>query len=195
MFVIGFGREIEVMSFDREKHHRRSIRLPGYSYIQAGAYFVTVCTQDRECFFGEIVNAKMELNQYGAVVAGCWAGLDRQYPYLKLDQWVVMPNHLHGIILIKEGGSRTAPTTDRTKPKPLGQLIGAFKTISTKQINALRGTPGAPLWQRNYYERIIRDENELDRIRCYIQDNPAARDIDRENPAAEPTKNAEFWQM
>lgn len=67
MFVIGFGREIEVMSFDREKHHRRSIRLPGYSYIQAGAYFVTVCTQDRECFFGEIVNAKMELNQYGAV--------------------------------------------------------------------------------------------------------------------------------
>jgi REP element-mobilizing transposase RayT len=74
-------------------------------------------------------------------------------------------------------------------------LIGAFKTISTKQINALRGSPGAPLWQRNYYERIIRDENELDRIRCYIQDNPAAWDIDRENPAAEPTKNAEFWQM
>ena len=191
----GRGR---VVRFDREKHHRRSIRLPGYNYTQPGAYFVTVCAHGRECLFGEIVDAKMALNQYGRVVARCWEQLNREYARVKLDRWVVMPNHLHGIIaidVIGRGGSRTAPTTDMDEPKPLGRLVGSFKTVSTKQINILRGTPSTLLWQRNYYERIIRDDDELDRIRCYIEDNPAMWEMDRENPEAQTATDRESWQL
>ena len=109
-----------------------------------------------------------------------------------------MPNHLHGIIaidVIGRGGSRTAPTTDMDEPKPLGRLVGSFKTVSTKQINILRGTPSTLLWQRNYYERIIRDDDELDRIRCYIEDNPAMWEMDRENPEAQTATDRESWQL
>ena len=101
------------MRYDPEKHHRRSIRLSGYDYSQAGAYFVTVCTQNRQCLFGEIVDGEMGLTQYGREVARCWEWLDRQYQHVDLDGWVVMPNHLNGVIMIDDigrGGSRTAPT-------------------------------------------------------------------------------------
>ena len=97
-----------------------------------------------------------------------------------VDQWVVMPNHLHGVIVVHgRGGSRTAPT------KPLGRFIGAFKTVSTKRLNEIRGRGDRPLWQRNYYEHIVRNENELNKIREYITTNPQRRASDRENPAAE----------
>ena len=102
-----------------------------------------------------------------------------------LDKHVVMPNHLHGIIVIDtcRGGSRTAPTMPSNR-KPLGRLVGAFKTVMTKQFNLARGTKGRLIWQRNYYERIIRDGNELARIRKYILDNPTQWSFDRENPMA-----------
>ena len=103
-----------------------------------------------------------------------------------MDEWVVMPNHLHGIIVIVDaacrGGSRTAPT-NLARHKPLGRLIGAFKTVSTKRINAIRDTPNLPVWQRNYYEHIIRDDEELNRIRQYIADNPMQWEMDSENPS------------
>ena len=132
----------------------------------------------------------MRLNELGQVVANAWQWLAVQHPYIELDKWIVMPNHFHGILVItdtpRRGGSRTAPTLDtaphpsntlqppddRTKIKPLGRLIGAFKTVSTKQINQIRQTPGTPIWQRNYYEHIIRDENRLQQIRQYIATNP-----------------------
>ncbi len=139
----------------------------------------------------------MRLNEYGWVVAECWQWLDRQYQHVDLDGWVVMPNHLHGVIMIDDigrGGSRTAPT-DMAKRKPLGRLIGAFKTVSTKQINILRGMSGAPVWQRNYYEHIVRGEEELDRIRLYIEDNPLMWEMDRENPAVQMTKGRESWHV
>ena len=185
------------MRFDREKHHRRSIRLPGYNYTKAGAYFVTICTHERECLFGEIVNAKTELNQYGQLIGRCWEQLNGD-ARVKLDRWVVMPNHLHGIIVIDDivrGGSRTAPTRDMDEPKPLGRLVGSFKTVSTKQINILRGTPGMLLWQRNYYEHIIRDTEELDRVRCYIENNPTMWEMDRENPDAQIASDRESWRV
>jgi REP element-mobilizing transposase RayT len=97
---------------------------------------------------------------------------------------VVMPNHFHGILMIDvggRGGSRTAPTTDSIKRKPLGQLVGAFKTVSAKQINILRNSPGLPVWQRGYYDRIIRDEREMDRIQRYIESNPSRWAKDGEN--------------
>ncbi|MCL6613548.1 MAG: transposase [Firmicutes bacterium] len=186
------------MGFDPGRHHRRSIRLKGYDYSQPGVYFVTICTQNRECLFGEVVDGVMRLGVYGQIVAETWQWLAAQYSsYITLDEWVVMPNHLHGIIVIRDsydgigdsnitglydgsrrGGSRTAPTGIH---KPLGRIIGAFKTVSTKRINELRGTPGMVIWQRNYYEHIIRDEESLKRIRQYILDNPLHWYFDKEN--------------
>ena len=166
-------------------HHRRSVRLKGYDYAQAGSYFVTLCTHDRACLFGDVVDGQMRLNEYGQVVADSWMWLSDQYPHVELDEWVVMPNHLHGIMVLTgpdgRGGSRTAPTKNR---KPVGRLIGAFKTVSTKRLNTLRHTPGLLVWQRNYYEHIVRSEESLDRIRRYIIGNPARWDEDPENPQA-----------
>ncbi len=171
--------------YDPECHHRRSIRLKGYDYTQPGTYFVTLCTRDRKFLFGDIVNGAMCLNDAGRLIADAWKWLSIQYPYVMLDEYVVMPNHLHGIIVIadhRRGGSRTAPTPIRRKP--LGGLIGAFKTTAAKHVNRIRNTPNQPIWQRNYYERVIRNENELDRVREYIISNPARWAFDSENPLA-----------
>lgn len=178
------------MPFDPRIHHRRSIRLPGYDYASTGAYFVTMVTQGREMLFGNVVNGEMVLNDFGNIVAETWGWLETQYPYVELGAWVVMPNHFHGIISITDdvndddgrGGSRTAPTNpDMAKRKPLGRLIGAFKTVSTKHINLARHTEGATIWQRNYYERIIRNEREMDAIWRYIESNPVHWAKDEEN--------------
>ena len=136
------------------KHHRHSIRLKGFDYSRAGAYFVTIVTRQRECLFGEIANGEMKLNNYGSIVAKTWKWLEDQYSYIELLHGVVMPNHFHGLLMIHEngrGGSRSAPTV--AKRKPLGQLVGAFKTVSTKQINLLRHAEGTVVWQRNYGAR------------------------------------------
>ena len=170
------------MKFDPKIHHRRSIRLKGYDYSQAGAYFVTIVSWQREMLFGDIVNGGMELNGFGKIISEKWQWLETQYEYVELGAWVIMPNHLHGILIIYDdgrGGSRPAPTTPI---KPLGGLIGAFKTVSTKQINLLRDTEGQVVWQRNYYEHIIRNEHEMDRISRYIESNPLQWADDDENP-------------
>ncbi len=174
------------MTYGPHIHHRRSIRLPGYDYTAAGGYFITICTQHRECLFGEVVNGEMRLNEAGTMVAECWQWLPTQYPQVEIDVWVVMPNHFHGILFIADagrGGSRTAPTI-QTREKPLGRLIGAFKTVSTKRLNLLRHTPGMPLWQRNYYEHIIRNEDDLNAICHYIANNPLRWAEDENNPVA-----------
>lgn len=172
------------MPYNPDIHHRHSIRLKDYDYAQSGAYFVTICTHNRECLLGEIVAGDMRVNDIGHIVSNSWQWLAQQHPDVGLDTWVVMPNHLHGIVVMglgtdgvggadgRTGGSRTAPT-EPTQRKPFGRLIGAFKTVSTKSINRLRGTSAGPFWQRNYYERIIRDETELHRVREYIVNNPA----------------------
>ena len=132
------------MKYDPNKHHRRSIRLKGYDYTQTGAYFVTIVSYQRECLFGEIVDGEMVLNDFGKVVYETWQWLEKQYPYVESGTSVVMPNHFHGILIIHDNGrgdSRIAPT-GTIKRKPLGRLIGAFKTVSTKQINLLRDTEG-----------------------------------------------------
>lgn len=127
----------------------------------------------------------MHVNELGAAVLECWEWLSKQYTYVTLDVKILMPNHLHGIIIIDDdlgkGGSRTAPTMV-SKRKPLGRLIGAFKTVSTKRINEMCQTPGAILWQRNYCEHIIRNEDSLNKIRDYILGNPTGWILDQENP-------------
>ncbi len=181
------------MAYDPEIHHRRSIRLRGYDYCRSGRYYVTICTQDKEHLFGRVVEGEMHRNELGDYVARCWQWLARQYPYVDLDEWIIMPNHLHAIMVITcrgvsrnaptmqnaepEGGSRTAPT----KRKPLGRLIGAFKTVSTDHLNEMRGTPTSLLWQRDFYEHIIRNDDELNKIREYIRTNPLRWGSDPEN--------------
>jgi REP element-mobilizing transposase RayT len=165
-----------------EKPNRRSIRLQGYDYSQAGGYFVTICTKNRKSIFGEIGNGIIQLNESGLIIEATCQWLSQQYTYVLLDTWVVMPNHFHGILFILNdcrGGSRTAPT----RRKPLGRLIGAFKTVSTKKFNELHGTSGQPIWQRNYYEHIIRNELDLEEIREYIQTNPLKWLEDENHPA------------
>ena len=162
--------------------NRRSIRLPDYDYTTPGAYLVNICTQNRECLFGEIVDSKIVYNDLGRLVVKAWIWLAEQYPYVELDEFIVMPNHLHGILVLSDycrGSSRTAPTAKR---KPLGRIVGAFKTVSTKRVNLFRQTPGTRLWQRGYYEHVVRNTEELSRIREYIVTNPARWAIDCENP-------------
>ncbi len=169
--------------YDPDIHHRRSIRLGCYDYSQDGWYSVTICALGHKCLFGKFSDGEIQLYEYGRIIDKCWKWLAEQYDYVHLDRYVVMPNHLHGIIIIRrEGGSRTAPTENTRKCKPLSRLVGAFKTVSTKQMNIIRNTPGRKLWQRNYYEHIIRSEEELNHIRQYIVDNPANWRTDKENP-------------
>ncbi len=172
------------MGYSPDRHHRKSIRLKEYDYKKEGKYYITICTINRECLLGDISDGKMILNEYGNIVLKSWKWLSEQYSYITLDETVIMPNHLHGIIIITNlcrGGSRTAPTGEDIKYKPLGRLIGAFKTVSTKNINQIRNMPEIPFWQRNYYERIIRDEKDLNKIREYIKNNPLKWELDEEN--------------
>ena len=192
------------MKYDPNKHNRRSIRLPGYDYSQAGAYFVTICVEQRKCLFGEIIDGQMVLNQYGEIVAQEWQQSSVIRKEIEFDVWVVMPNHFHGIVMIQNtirecdrdrvrvndnnhvGANGRSPlrsdSPQRMKPKSLSSLMAGFKSITTKKINILRDTPGTKLWQRNYYDRIIRNQDAMDKIRQYIVNNPVSWDIDQLHP-------------
>jgi putative transposase len=188
---------------DPQIHHRHSIRLKGYDYTQSGAYFVTLCTYQREEIFGEVAEGEMRLNPLGEIVREEWlktTGI-RSNVELHEDEFVIMPNHIHGIIWIVEtvGVTRTSVestsvgATRRVAPTKephtlvsgsLGAILGQFKSITAKRINALRGTSGVSVWQRNFYEHIIRDENELKIIWDYIYTNPLRWQEDQLHPAA-----------
>jgi REP element-mobilizing transposase RayT len=171
------------MAYNPDIHHRRSIRLQNYDYSQQGAYFVTICTLQRECLFGEIIEREIQLNDYGKIVLKWWNKLNQHFPKVETDAFVIMPNHIHGIVVIEKSKGRTEVTeTENVRNAHLGQIIAYFKYQSTKQINGIRGLPGVRIWQRNYYEHIIRNEDVLNRAREYIIDNPASWDKDRENP-------------
>ena len=187
--------------YDPRKHHRRSTRLKGYDYSSTGYYFVTICVRGGVCSLGDIVDGEMVYSDYGRIVMESWLWLADQYDYLSLDEWSIMPNHMHGIPVYHDstscrGGSRTALT--RTAPiikrKPLGRLVGAFKTVSTKQINDLRGTPGAPFWQRDFWDHIIRNERALKIIREYIRNNPILWEADKLHPDAEINPFNKTWK-
>jgi len=181
--------------FDPKIHHRRSIRLKGYDYSEVGAYFVTIVTQGRVALFGEVVNGEMRLNRYGEIVQKWWDDIPRHFPNVETGAFIVMPNHVHGIIMIGDDRRGTVPvpqedgTTQKggeTPPlqKPtLGQIVAYFKYQSTKEINAIEGGPVTKLWQRNYYEHIIRNQHDLELTWLYIESNPAQWETDDENPA------------
>lgn len=161
------------------RFQRRSIRLPGYNYAQTGAYFVTICTHGYEYLFGDIVDAGMVLHDAGRIVVDEWLRTAQIRAEIDLDEWVVMPNHFHGIVVIGCAGDRPVAPTTGPKPKSIGALIAGFKSAVTKRINHTRRTPGAQVWQRNYCERVIRNDSELHRIREYIRNNPARWESDQ----------------
>ena len=174
-----------------ERHHRRSIRLKGYDYSKNGAYFVTICSHNHECIFGRISNGKMRLNSYGEIVQKCWDDLPNHYLNIKLDVFVIMPDHVHGIIFVENdpdyyagAGFKPAPTrgSKLTKIHGLPEVVRAFKTFSSRRINEHRNTLGLRVWQRSFIDRVIRNENELARRREYIMNNPLKWELDRENP-------------
>ncbi|MCL5962645.1 MAG: hypothetical protein M1358_25600 [Chloroflexi bacterium] len=279
------------------ERHRRSIRLKGFDYTQPGAYFVTICSLNRECLLGEIVNGEMQISECGFIVRKTWENLPQHYINVALDAFVVMPNHVHGIIVLLDepnpvgaglkpapgdgaldkgaglkpaptsngpldtaAGSKPAPTDDGStalakgnprglsndyppylarhhlaastitgtnrltaivgaglKPAPttydltgaaetesairgeavgrhgLPEIVRAFKTFSARRVNEYRQSAGVPVWQRNYYEHVIRNDQALDRIREYIQSNPLRWQLDSENPLARGKDEFDEW--
>jgi putative transposase len=174
------------MEHSSEKH-RRSIRLKNYDYSQSGAYFVTICTYNKECLFGGIADGKMILSELGEIARDEWNRTAHIRDNVELDEYVVMPNHLHGIIVILRkcrGVSRYAPTNRfRSPSQTIGSVIRGYKSSVTKRINESRMTPALSVWQRNYWEHVIRNEQELSKAREYIVNNPLKWTLDRENPA------------
>jgi len=201
---------------DRE-HPRRSIRLDGYDYAESGAYFVTICTQDHLCLFGEIIDGDMRMTNPGDMVQAVWDELPSHYPGVSTDAFVVMPNHIHGIIMLasvgagpracpgsarsKEGQPQgVAPTRGGAPAMSLGDVVARFKTLTTRRYTeGVRQSGWWPfpgrLWQRNYYEHIIRNEQALNHIRRYIVGNPQRWAQDRENPAATAPEAPDAWRV
>ena len=213
-----------------ERHHRRSIRLKGYDYRQAGAYFVTICTQDRAFLFGQVVHDEMQLNDAGKMVYDVWNDLPAFYPGVQTDAFIVMPNHIHGIIILvgadrrvcpdsgprvcPDSGPRACPDSgpracpgqpqELGQPQGVGPMLGLpdvvhrFKTMTTKRYaDGVKRFGWEPfrgrLWQRNYYEHIIRNEESLNRIREYILTNPMRWELDRENPHRVGVDEFDTW--
>ena len=181
------------MNYSPDKHRRRSIRLSGYDYSQPGAYFITVCTDNRECLFGEIVDGEMRLSPIGAIACNSWLEILNHFPTVELDEYIIMPNHIHAIVMwIDEPQNQPCrdlinqiPTNKtnwiltKNPKRTLGKIIRHYKARTTTMIRRA----GFPLfqWQRNYYDHIIRTEKDLNTIREYIHDNATKWYIDNEN--------------
>ncbi len=195
---------------DKEPKRRHSMRLKGYDYATGGAYFVTICTHHREDLLGSVVSGVVRPSECGLVVQRAWNDLPGHYPHVALDDFVLMPNHVHGVLFLGDeevvndivvAGLRPATTTAGNASRPsygdaastraarrhsLSEIVRAFKTFSARRINALRGTPASPVWQRGFYDHVVRDEPDLRRIRQYVLDNPLTWDADHENLSVTP---------
>jgi len=170
-----------------DRHHRHSIRIPGYDYSQAGAYFVTIVSHNRENLFGIIHDGEMILNPFGEIIVEEWIKTPAVRPNVELGEYIIMPNHVHGILVFVDdivGATRRVTPTNTTtlQSGSLGAVIGQFKSIVTKRINGWHNVTGRPVWQRNYYEHIIRNERDLQNKTDYIEANPMLWDDDDENP-------------
>ena len=173
------------MKYDSTIHKRRSIRLPGYDYSSKGAYFITICTHRHLSIFGDIIDSEMQLNDAGKRVQTCWNEIPNHFPHVSLDAFVVMPNHVHGILFILKnvvvGAKNFSPLQPAQKPrgtsKTIGSVIRGLKIGVTKW--GRQNTSIKNVWQRNYWEHIIRSEPELNGLREYIHNNPKRWTLDR----------------
>lgn len=173
------------MTDQRYDFHRRSLRLRVYDYSQAGAYFLTVCAHAKLCLFGEIEHGLMRLNQYGKIVAEEWLRSAAVREEIECGEFVVMPNHFHGIVHIVRSDFNTenqgyfhtesrayCHTPLRSPSRNLGAMVRGFKSAVSNRINEIRHAVGVSVWQRNYYEHVIRDDADYNRIVEYILENP-----------------------
>ena len=184
------------MKYNPDIHKRHSIRLKGYNYSQAGAYFITICTYERVCIFEDVFDGKIQINNAGEIANICWQQISEHFPNVVLDEYVIMPNHVHGIIFIVDndvnvGVQNIEPLQqieNQSKnefqhiiPRSIGSIIRGYKIGVTKWFR--KNTDMHLVWQRNYFERVIRNEKELNRIRDYIIDNPLKWHEDKNNPS------------
>jgi putative transposase len=185
-------------------HHRRSLRLQGYDYSRAGAYFVTICAHDRECLFGDVMGDQVVLSPCGAIVEEEWKRTAVVRPSVHLDESIVMPNHFHGIVVIASAGADDAGTQSvgatscaplhdpplhaplRRPARSLGSLVAQFKSAVTRRVRALRHAPHLEAWQRGFHDHIIRGQEDLNRHREYIRNSPRQWAEDDLNPANSP---------
>ena len=176
--------------YDPDRHRRRSLRLKRYDYTQAGAYFVTIVVRGKLPLFGVVADGKMQLNAAGEMVQQIWDEMSNRFPSIVMDTFIAMPNHIHGIIIVGAPLVGARPFNDETITKvQLGDVVGAFKSLTTVEYTrSVRSGGWTPfhgrLWQRNFYEHIVRTDESLERIRQYILDNPVQWAFDRENPMA-----------
>jgi REP element-mobilizing transposase RayT len=173
------------MPYNPDIHHRQSIRLKNYDYSQAGAYFITICTHQKQCLFGNIKNGRMRLNHLGAIADQYWQQIPEHFPNTALDIYIIMPNHLHGILWIIESDK------NEENPRKFGNIVKrsissmmrSYKAVVTKEIKKACNLQGRySIWQKRYYDQIIRSEKMLNNIRQYILENPINWDRDEEKP-------------
>ena len=164
---------------------RKSLRLPEYEYSSAGAYFITLCCNNRRCLFGDNIDAQVRLNPLGEICGEAWREIPDHFSAVELDEYVIMPNHLHGILLIKDERARHAsPLQPQGNDLPkLGHVVASFKSVVSRRIRRLPGSAELKIWQRNYYEHVIRNNVSLNEIRTYIANNPPNWAEDQLNPA------------
>jgi len=179
-----------------------STRLMDYDYSSNGYYFITLCTKNRECLFGEIINEEMQLSAIGEIVLQGWEKSFAIRKELFCDEFVIMPNHIHGIVIINkphidipvETHDRASLQPTHRMPKSISSFVAGFKSAMTKRVNEIRQTPGMPLWQSRFYDHIIRDEKSLNKIRNYIVNNPINWQTDELNQFSVCKKNVSFTQ-
>ena len=184
------------MAVPRDIDFRRHVRIKGFDYRSCYAYFVTMCTKNRDCVFGTVSNDVMSLSRRGMVARDCWLDIPNHHPHVELDSFIVMPNHMHGILLFvgDAPGTCAVAATPASRSSPagpargsLGAVIGSYKSAVTRTINRLRPGAGTGLWQVNYYEHVIRHDGARDRIREYIDTNPLRWGQDADNPNGDGT--------
>ncbi len=177
------------MSYDPEIHRRRSIRLDGYDYSSAGTYYISVVVQGRLCLFGKVVDGVMRVNEAGRMVSRVWDGMQDRFPFLESDEFVVMPNHVHGVVFLGQAVATMGEMSGQTAgdAPTLGDVVRVLKSVTTVEYG--RGVRELGwerlerrLWQRNYFERVVRNGSELRAVREYIANNPMNWELDRENP-------------
>ncbi|HXX35432.1 MAG TPA: transposase [Thermodesulfobacteriota bacterium] len=174
---------------------RKPIRLRNYDYSHSGYYFVTVCTQHRKEWFGKVRNGQMELNIFGEIAEDLWTEIPGHFGYVRVDEFAVMPNHVHGVLIIErdlvgnaymrshQGNASMHSLHDKTKML-LSKVVQQYKASVTRRINS-SGTDDRFVWQKSFYDHIVRSEKSLGLIREYIQNNLLKWDSDRENPLSE----------
>ncbi|MCO5182486.1 MAG: transposase [Anaerolineae bacterium] len=199
--------------YDARTHHRRSIRLKGWNYASEGAYFVTVCAYRGQSVFGMINDDKLSLSLIGHFVDLCWQTIPSHFPHVQLDMFIVMPNHFHGILWIVDdrfaamqepdvGATHGSPLPDEQLPTgpqrgSLGSIIGHFKSSVTRRLKKLPPPfemPGHPIWQRDFYDQIIRNERHLNAVREYIDNNPLKWAEDKMHPDATLNQFNRAWR-